>query len=346
MDMSALADFAVLARLCRRASGPVLDVLARQSRKIVQDRNRCAVGRLTLMEEGEGAQLRIAADLDGLELIEAVHRRPRFARHAHPTYALGVVRWGANRFRYRGAFHTAAAGTLCTVTPDEVHSVEPAGDLGFAYRCIYPSVALLGAAAEALGGKRLTRTLALPPVIDDAKAARLLHSLFEAEDGTPRLAREGRLLALLARVVARHAMRPVALRVRVPPAAAIARARDYLAAHCSENVALARLAAVAQLEPFALLRGFARAYGLPPHSWQLQERVRLAQALLRAGVAPAEVAAAAGFSDQSHLNRHFKRLLGFTPGRYGHAQRAAREAGAQVENALALRHPRWEAGGD
>ena len=45
------------------------------------------------------SRIRIDEDLGGLELIEAVHERPCFARHAHPTYALGLVQWGANRFR-------------------------------------------------------------------------------------------------------------------------------------------------------------------------------------------------------------------------------------------------------
>ncbi len=266
------------------------------------------------------ARIRIVEDLGGLELIEAVHRRPHFARHAHATYALGVVAWGANRFRYRGAFHTAVAGALCTVTPDEAHAVEPAGDVGFAYRCLYPPVELMRLAAESVGGRRVTRTLALPPVIEDAEAARLIWALFEAEAaGAPRLARETQLLALLARVAVRHATAPVEPRTKAPPAAALARARDYLAAHCAQNVSLTRLSATVGLDPFALLRGFSRAYGLPPHSWLLQERVRRAQALLRIGLSPAEVAARVGFADQSHLTRHFKRILGITPGRYRRA---------------------------
>jgi len=271
--------------------------------------------------------MRIVADLGGLELIEAVHRRPHFTRHAHPTYALGVVRWGANRFRYRGALHAAGAGALCTVTPDEAHSVEPAGDAGFAYWCLYPTVERVRQAAEAVAGKRLSRTLALPAVIEDAPAARLVCALFEAEAaGAPRLAREAQLLALLARVVVRHATDPVTPSARPAHAAALARARDYLAAHCSENVSLGRLSAATGLDPYALLRGFSRAYGLPPHSWLLQERVRRAQALLRAGGAPAEVAAEVGFSDQSHLTRCFKRILGVTPGRYRRAAGAGAAA--------------------
>ena len=241
--------------------------------------------------------VRIDEELGGLELVEASHPRPRFGRHAHPTFAIGLVSAGANRFRYRGAWHTAGAGAVCTVTPDEPHAVEPAGDLGFAYRCLYPPRELLRSVAESVAGHRVGRTLALPPVIEDSQTARLVAAVFEAE-GTARLARESHVLALLA---------PVA---RVT---GLARAREYLVANLSENVSLAALATLAGLDPFALLRGFSRVYGLPPHAWLVQERVRRAQALLRKGLPAAEVAAEAGFSDQSHMSKVFRKLAGTTP---------------------------------
>jgi AraC-like DNA-binding protein len=264
----------------------------------------------------DGYRIRIDDDLDGLELVEAVHDRPYFARHVHPTYALGIVQRGANRFRYRGAFHTAAAGAVCTVTPDEAHEVEPAAGAGFAYRCLYPSLETMREVAESVAGRRVG-TLALPPVIEDVEAARAILALFEAEaSGAPRIAREARLVALLARVTVRHATQRVAPRGKTPPPAALARAREYLAEHCAENVGLAELAATVGVDRFGLVRGFSRAYGLPPHAWLLQERVRRAQRLLRAGRRAADVAAEVGFADQSHLTRRFKQVVGVTPGRY------------------------------
>jgi AraC-like DNA-binding protein len=264
-------------------------------------------------------RIRVDEELGGLELVEAVHDRPRFARHAHPTYALGVVQRGVNRFRYRGAFHVAAAGMVCTVTPDEAHEIEPVAGAGFAYRCLYPGLDVVREVAASVAGRRVAGTLALPPVIEDPEVARGILAVFEAEAesaGTPRLAREAQLLALLARVAVRHAVRPVAPRAKAPPAPALARARDYLAAHCMENVGLAQLAAIAGVDRFALVRGFSRAYGLPPHTWLLQERVRRAQVLLRAGLPIADVAAEVGFADQSHLTRRFRQIVGVTPGRY------------------------------
>ena len=266
------------------------------------------------------ARVRIARDLGGLELIEAVHHRPSFPRHSHPTYAIGVVRAGANRFLYRGAFHTALAGTLCTVTPDEAHSVEPAGDHGFAYWCLYPSIDLVTGAAAAVGSKRPAGTLTLPPVIEDAEAAGLLCAVFEAEaTRASRMARETLLFALLSHVLVRHATASVVDNGKPASTSALARARDVLAACSSENLSLGQLAAMVGLDPFSLVRGFSRAYGLPPHAWIVQQRVRRAQVYLRAGRSPAAGAAQVGFADQSHLCRHFKRIVGVTPGLYQRA---------------------------
>jgi transcriptional regulator GlxA family with amidase domain len=59
-----------------------------------------------------------------------------------------------------------------------------------------------------------------------------------------------------------------------------------------------------------------RRTGLPPHALQLALRIRKARRLLESGESIADVAAATGFADQSHLHRHFQRSLGLTPGEY------------------------------
>ncbi len=69
-------------------------------------------------------------------------------------------------------------------------------------------------------------------------------------------------------------------------------------------------------------RSFKHRYGLPPHTYDLWRRVALAKQALRLGKRPCDVAAAFGFFDQSHLHRHFKRLVGLTPIEYARAARA------------------------
>ena len=78
------------------------------------------------------------------------------------------------------------------------------------------------------------------------------------------------------------------------------------------------MAAVAHLSPYHFARQFKAASGLPPHQYVIMRRVERAKQLLQAGteLSLAEVAAHAGFSDQSQFSHHFKRLVGVTPGQF------------------------------
>ncbi|AXF26088.1 AraC family transcriptional regulator [Burkholderia pyrrocinia] len=76
------------------------------------------------------------------------------------------------------------------------------------------------------------------------------------------------------------------------------------------------LAAVAGLSVSRFTARFRSEVGLSPHRYLCLVRVRRAQDLLRAGLAPSVVATEVGFFDQSHLCRHFRRVLGMTPRDY------------------------------
>ena len=95
-----------------------------------------------------------------------------------------------------------------------------------------------------------------------------------------------------------------------------ARLREYLEAHYAEAVSLERLAGLLQRHPRHLIEAFRRAYGVPPHTYLLQRRVREAKRLLLDGQAPLEVALALGFYDQAHFGGTFKRFTGVSPGRF------------------------------
>ena len=78
------------------------------------------------------------------------------------------------------------------------------------------------------------------------------------------------------------------------------------------------MAAIARLSPNYFACQFKRATGLPPHQYVITRRVDRAKELLQAGpdLSLGQVAARAGFSDQSQFSHHFKRLVGVTPGRF------------------------------
>ena len=97
---------------------------------------------------------------------------------------------------------------------------------------------------------------------------------------------------------------------------AVTQAVDFIHDNYPSDLSLSDIAAAAHLSPFHLSRIFKKATGVTPHQYLLQVRVNSARSLLTAGAGDrslAEVAAAVGFADQSHLTRHFKRMLGMTP---------------------------------
>lgn len=97
------------------------------------------------------------------------------------------------------------------------------------------------------------------------------------------------------------------------------RAKVLLESEDGAQCSLPELAQACGVDLYALHRAFTRAEGLPPHAYQTHLRLRRAKALLRAGASPTEAALEAGFCDQSHLNRHFARLVGLTPAQYAKA---------------------------
>ena len=136
----------------------------------------------------------------------------------------------------------------------------------------------------------------------------------------------GRLAAeSLANILAVHLIRHVAAPHRpargldgVLPRGRLRAVVEYIEEHLDAGPSLEQMAAVARLSIYHFARQFKAATGLPPHQYVIARRVERAKHLLqgRGDLSLAQVAAHAGFSDQSHFSHHFKRLVGVTPGQF------------------------------
>jgi AraC family transcriptional regulator len=136
------------------------------------------------------------------------------------------------------------------------------------------------------------------------------------------------LANLLAVHLIRHVSAPRRLergRDGVLPRGRLRAVEEYIEEHLDGCPTLAQLAAVVRLNPYHFARQFKAATGLPPHQYVILRRVERAKQLLQAGtdLSLAEVALHAGFSDQSQFSRHFKRLVGVTPGQFRTPSRIA-----------------------
>lgn len=253
------------------------------------------------------------------DLLKARYVTHRFSRHVHDGYAIGLIVAGVEEFDYRGTSHRARAGELVLVNPESVHTGQAGTPGGWAYRMLYPSIDALAAIAADLGAPRGTPHFPRQVVRDDDLAALLGRAHLAAERGDA-LAASTLSRTMFARLLARQATpRPA-----TPPPGegprAVMEALDLLHGRLVDPPTLEDLAAAVGARPFPLLRAFKQATGLPPHAYLTSLRVSRARRLLESGMRPARVAAEVGFTDQAHLTRHFRRIVGVPPAAY---QRAA-----------------------
>lgn len=269
---------------------PVRDVAVWQSLDTLVERYRCAPG-----------------PPDGV------------VRHAHDAYQFC---WGsgvAYAYDYRGTRHTVPRDGLNVIHPGEMHATwdaepRPSGTI---YHMLYVRPAALRDIVVETIGRPSDAPFFPNPIIDDddlqARFRRLYHTL---EGGAEPLECNDALFAALTPLIVRRAQDRRPPLHLAPGRPAVARARAFLHDHPSRAVSMDEVACAAGVSPFHLCRLFHREVGLPPHAYHAQVRVARAKDLLAAGLPIAQVATATGFYDQSQFGRHFRRVVGVTPGRY------------------------------
>ncbi len=123
---------------------------------------------------------------------------------------------------------------------------------------------------------------------------------------------------------------------RSMPSASIEKTLQFMQLHFVEPLSLSQLAALTGLSVLQFAAVFRREVGMPPYRYLSHLRIRVAKALLEQGMPTATVAAEAGFFDQPHMYRHFKRVCGVTPGQYqARAMRSSATFAATVMSASA-----------
>ncbi|MDI3386423.1 AraC family transcriptional regulator [Streptomyces sp. B-S-A8] len=276
--------------------------------------------------EDEWARYWQHEQLPGIDLLRARYVRHSFPRHSHEGYVFGAVSGGVEDVVLPDRTVHAAPGSLVMINPEVPHSAHAGVPEGWAYHTLYPAaevVAEIAAETSALRG-----TVGFAEVdVTDPQGARMIREVHRAAEEGNALAADSVLRILVARLLSRYGG---SLPARTPRSAGCrdaVRARDVLETRMAAPPSLEELAAELGTSPFALLRAFKREYGMPPHSWLTNARVRRARTLLDIGTAPADAAAAVGFTDQPHLNRHFTRIVGVPPGAY------QRERGESTEHA-------------
>ncbi|EDP63264.1 transcriptional regulator, AraC family protein [alpha proteobacterium BAL199] len=203
------------------------------------------------------------------------------------------------------------------MNPEDAHDGSAETEGGFSYWMLYPSADLWADILDDATGQRTCLPFFATTLIHDPCCREHLLSLCRTlvDPAASTLESDGVLTRALTALARRHGRTP-------PPAPverndpAIQRVHGLLHHEYQRELRLDDLAREAGRSRFWVNRAFAAAYGLPPHTYLTRRRLESARRLLADGEPAAEVAAAVGFADQSHLIRRFKASYGITPGAF------------------------------
>jgi AraC-like DNA-binding protein len=243
-----------------------------------------------------------------VEVLHAYFPSHAYPSHTHDAWTVLIVDEGVVRYDLDHREHGLAQSQVSLLPPNVPHDGRSVHPEGFRKRVLYLE-------PERLGADLIGAAVDRPEYVDPALRRRL-HQLHDVlADGKETLESQSRL-ALIEERLQQHLRRQVSgVPDRRDPTVAT-RLREVLDGHLPEGIGLDEAALLVHAHPTHLVRAFTREYGLPPHRYLTGRRVDLARRYLLEGRPAAEVATLAGFYDQSHLTRHFRRMLGVSPGQF------------------------------
>ncbi|WP_405881401.1 AraC family transcriptional regulator [Streptomyces sp. NBC_01384] len=249
-----------------------------------------------------------------VEVFHAHYTEYAYPMHVHEAWTLLIVDDGAVRYDLDRHEHGTPHDTVSLLPPHVPHNGSPVTEHGFRKRVLYLDLSRLD---ESLIGPAVDGPDLRDPLL--RRRVGQLHTAL-AHPGDE-LEAESRLTLVTERLRGRLRPRRAGLAgltgEESRPGRTLAhRLRELLDAALVEGISLDEAARLLHAHPAHLVRAFSGAFGIAPHQYLMSRRVDRARRLLLEGGKPSEVATATGFYDQSHLTRHFKRLVGVAPGRY------------------------------
>ena len=253
----------------------------------------------------------------GIEGLRAHFRGHAYDPHDHDDMLIGYTEQGVQRFQCHRSLHTSTPGRAILIEPGALHDGHAPEASGFTYAALYLPQGWVEHAARQLNlpGLRGVEAAFSHTLVDDQHLVDAIRAAFFAiyhDEG--RLARDQALDRVLTQLSGHVLDAPSTTDSAIPLAAL--RVRDLLHEQMAGNIGLDELATAAGIDRFRLTRLFKRAFGTSPHAYLVRLRLRAARQMLASGHQPAQVAAAVGFSDQSHLGRWFHRAYRMTPAAY------------------------------
>lgn len=203
------------------------------------------------------------------------------------------------------------------MNPEAAHACNPIDNQAWAYLMLYVDLDWLTCLRHDLGlldeprWQEIATAVVTDKVLYDGYCA-MAHCLLDG--GRELLDKQTEVVEYLSTLM--QALSRLPAQPRTPAPDRLRELAAHMDRHCTAELSLDDLCAHSGYSPGHLIRAFKQYFGMTPHAWLINRRIQYSQRQLKAGVALADVALNAGFADQAHFQRTFKRLVAATPRQY------------------------------
>lgn len=265
------------------------------------------------MEKADVLFTKAVSHYGSIDIMSARMINTHFSKHFHEGFGVGVVTSGALSFSYRGECLTAGKGLVNTVNPDEPHDGSPAHGREWSYRMLYFSEQVFRNAFQDISSQIKTPYIINGVIEDRDLASKILYfTELSADPVSSALELDSSLCMLLTSLIAHTDKKPHRI-MNYRLGSRLRTVKELINDRISENLTGQELADAAGLSLFHFIRSFKADTGLTPHEYSAIRKAQHARRLITEGLTPAQAASEAGYADQSHMIKRFRRFFGITP---------------------------------
>lgn len=244
-------------------------------------------------------------------------RKVCYDLHSHNHWSLGAITQGISTFINRDDSYHVRQGDLVLMNPDWPHACNPIENQPWAYLMLYVDTTWLTQLryTEGLLQRPRWQDIANAVITDKhlyqgycTMAATLL------DDDRELLDKQTQVIEYLSALMHTISNQKLALDQQMPTT--LKALANYLDEHFTEELSLDDLCTLSGYSPSHLIRRFKQYFGMTPHAYIINKRIQYGQQQLKKGISIIDTALDAGFADQAHFQRTFKRLVAATPNQY------------------------------
>jgi len=256
------------------------------------------------------------SSLEGIELSVCSDNSYSLPPHFDSDYCIWMNNSCMETYTFGGNTLTLEPGSFGIIEPGDVHSNRHNETESRYLMTFYLSEPQLRDTALQIDEKSQSMRFATNSHYDrlTVKTMVKLHRLMQFE--SPSLEIETAYLELLSHLMRSYGTSRLKVSQAERDEKRVERAVDIFHSCYSDDITLGYLAEDAGCTPYHLIRVFKKSVGISPYAYLLQVRLERVKHLIRQGRRLADAAFEAGFADQSHMHRNFKKRYGITPGVY------------------------------